>query len=91
MRAASAIGSDREGDDLLTGGLGADEFRFFASDGAGHDTVSDFQTGEDSFRLYSLTIDSVTDAGVENTLITFSSGATVTLLGVTGIDEQDLF
>ncbi len=34
-----------EGDDLLTGGAGADLFRFAAGDG--HDTITDFVSGED--------------------------------------------
>jgi len=88
----------RAGNDDLTGGAGADQFRFFATDGADSaDTIADFTVGEDGFRLYSLTVDSVVDVdtdgagGADATLVTFSSGATATLLGVTGIDEADLF
>lgn len=90
--------SGGSGNDTLTGGGGADEFRFFSGDGvASADIVTDFETGTDSFRLFSLTVQSVADADVDSdtltddTLVTLSNGATVGLIGVTGLLEDDLF
>jgi len=84
------------GDDLLIGGIARDSFEFAAGDG--DDTIEDFQVDTDTFVLLGdLTIDSVEDTdtdgggGADATLVTFDSGDTVTLLGLVGLDEDDLF
>jgi beta-glucanase (GH16 family) len=71
------------GDDRLTGGSGADTF--ILNRGDGHDTITDFGNGGDV-----LDLSSFTSAGLKPTLIAhgsdtviqFSTGESVTLLGV---------
>ncbi|MGL1861373.1 MAG: hypothetical protein OCC46_02490 [Pseudodesulfovibrio sp.] len=69
-----------EGDDTLTGGAGADYFSFRADDG--HDTITDFNPGEDSLNFQGATYDLLnvyTQDG--NTIIQYAN-TTVTLEGV---------
>ncbi len=77
------------GDDWLASGFGADTFVFAPGDG--HDTIGDFSFSEtfDTLRLVDgLTVANVTqDSG--NTLITFSSGDSVTILDET-LTQADL-
>lgn len=72
------------GDDMLTGGDGADSFVMIKGDG--HDTISDFGVGgKDSLDLsafFSAKLrPAITDNGTD-TLLSFSSGESVLLLGV---------
>ena len=79
------------GNDILTGGSGGDTFIF--GPGSGNDTITDFDLGNDILSLTDgLEIDTTEDVnGDTDTLITFDSGDTVTLLGVSGIvDPGDL-
>jgi len=97
---ASAFGGPTElrggaGNDTLIGG-GDDLFIF--ADSAGDDTIDDFVVGTDSLSLLDgLTVASVSDTDadgdtiVDATLVTFGSGDTVTLLGLTGLIEDNLF
>lgn len=73
-----------KGDDTLTGGDGADTF-VFVFDG-GNDQVTDFQAGIDTLALEAgLGVSGgVEEAG--NTVVTFSDGGTVTLIGVAKAD-----
>ena len=77
------------GDDQLFSGDGADTFVFASGDG--HDTIADINFSEtfDTLRLVDgLTVANVTqDSG--NTLITFSSGDSVTILNET-LTQADL-
>ena len=72
------------GNDLLYGLAGADTFEF--GPGAGHDTVADFNTSEDFLKfdhtLFSdvnSVLNSAHDDGHGNTILTASTGDTVTL------------
>jgi len=82
-----------EGDDFLRGGFDDDAFVYAAGDG--NDTIDDFALGEDSLILQGgLTIVAVAEAGVggdagPDTILTLSSGATMTLLDVSGITDPD--
>jgi Ca2+-binding RTX toxin-like protein len=73
------------GDDQLTGGVGADIFRFGL--GSGHDVITDFGAGTDRDTLEILAYKqagvtwTVKDVGAD-TMINFSSGDSITLLGV---------
>jgi Ca2+-binding RTX toxin-like protein len=82
-------GADRidggKGDDVLTGGLGVDTFVF--RPGSGHDVISDFGShGEhdvlDLSALYAAGGKAAISMVGSDTLIKFSSGDDVTLLGV---------
>jgi len=90
--------SGGEDDDTLIGGAGADRFHFLSFDGAGsNDLINDFEVGVDTFLLSGLSVASVADADVDgdalvdDTLVTFSNGATVGLIGVISLQESDLF
>src|SRR5262249_59262020 len=61
----------KEGDDLLTGGAGSDTF-VYSRTGAQHDTVTDFQQGQDVIDLASANIGSF--ATVQQLLSTDSEG-----------------
>ncbi|WP_193182289.1 DUF4347 domain-containing protein [Nisaea sediminum] len=72
------------GDDTLVGGDGADSFIF--EFGGGNDTVADFTAGTDALVLRSgLTVASGTETA-GNTVVTFSDGGTVTVIGVSKTD-----
>ncbi|WP_193186591.1 DUF4347 domain-containing protein [Nisaea sediminum] len=72
------------GDDTLSGGEGADTFVF--SFGGGNETVSDFAAGTDTLALESgLGVSGGTEVN-GNTVVTFSDGGTVTIIGVQKAD-----
>lgn len=80
------------GNDLFIGDDGADVFEFAAGTGVDADTITNFNVGVDSFSLDGLAIDSVTELeDASGTVVTFDSGDAVLLVGVTDIDETDLF
>lgn len=86
------------GDDVMFGGHGADRFVFDGGGGiADRDVIRDFTVGEDAFELTDVTIQSLmtsdadADGQTDDTMITFSSGATAALIGVTIMDETDIF
>ncbi len=81
------------GEDILTGGSGSDTFVF--GPGSGDDTITDFDLANDALSLDGLVIEELTEEDVDgdgdlDTEVTFDSGDTVTLLGVSGITEGDL-
>ncbi len=82
------------GNDRMTGGDGADDFIF--QNGNGYDTIVDFQVGTDRLVIEAITIRSLTEKDVNNdrimdTIVTFGSGGgNVTLLGVSGLTEEEL-
>jgi ELWxxDGT repeat protein len=82
------------GDDILFGGSGADLFAFAA--GSGDDEIGDFVLNTDHLTLSGITIASTSEVdgnndSIADTLVTFSSGDTVLLAGVTGVtDSGDL-
>lgn len=86
-----------EGNDVSTGGTGADRFEFNLSDGGtSADTITDFAVGEDSLGLIGLAISEMQEIdlrtdGVIDSRIVFDNGATLDLLGVSGVDQSDLF
>jgi Ca2+-binding RTX toxin-like protein len=76
------------GNDLLTGGAGADTFVF--APGFGKDTVTDYHAGEDVVEIdhtifadFSALAAQAADDGLGNTIITVDAGNTITLVGVT--------
>ena len=81
------------GNDFLAGGAGDDIFVFGAN--SGDDRIEDFNLAEDILRL----TDGVTIAGTAeqdadgngalDTVATLSDGATVTLLGISGLSDPD--
>lgn len=84
------------GDDELTGGAGADVFVFNDYDNEGADTITDFEDGVDTIKIYTdsgLTFSDLTinDLGSAGTEITWGDGTTITLEGVdhTLIDSSD--
>ncbi len=85
---AGGDGADRiegnRGDDVLSGGAGADTFVF--SFGDGNETVTDFAAGTDTLALQNgLGVSGGAESG-GNTLVTFSDGGTVTVIGVSKTD-----
>ncbi len=77
------------GDDLLTGGTGADVFVF--DNGAGNDTILDFEVGSDGIELQggvTITnmseVDTTGDTNVDSTLVELSDGSEVVLENVLG-------
>jgi len=77
--ADTLLGAD--GDDMLSGGTGADLFVFAA--GGGQDTLTDFDAAQgDRLGLSGGLTYTVAANGAGNAVITFSSGDTLTLLGV---------
>ena len=83
-----------DGNDILVGGKGSDTFIF--GPGSGDDTITDFDLGNDVLSLTDgLVISGTSEEDVDgdsvlDTVVTFDSGDTVTLLGVSGITEGDL-
>jgi Ca2+-binding RTX toxin-like protein len=82
------------GDDFLVGGDGNDWFVF--SEGSGNDVIDDFTVGKDLLVLndglsiqFVETMDADND-GIIDTLVTFNSGDSVFLNGVSGFGESDL-
>ena len=87
--------ASRGGNDYLVGGGGADSFVF--GTGTGNSQIEDFVVGQDLLRLENgVTIASSTksttdgDTFNDTTVVTLSTGATVTLYGVTGIGSASL-
>ena len=80
--------ASRGGNDYLKGGGGADSFVF--GTGTGDSQIEDFVVGQDLLRLENgVTITSLEEID-DTTIVTLSTGATVTLLGVTGIGSASL-
>ena len=90
------------GNDSLYGGADADEFRYFReTDGrviAGVDQIFDFVRGIDKIGLAGWTpgtsfaaIQPLISVQNGSSIITFSAGNTVTLVGVTGLTAADFF
>ncbi|MFQ5948936.1 MAG: calcium-binding protein [Acidimicrobiia bacterium] len=84
-----------DGNDILTGGKGSDTFVF--GPGSGDDTITDFDLDNDVLSLTGgLVISDTSEEDVDgdsvtDTVVTFDSGDTVALLGVSGItDPGDL-
>ena len=79
------------GNDTLTGGAGSDTF-FFTNQGAvnpGNDQITDFVLGTDSILLggtLAYSANPISTSGA-NTILTLTSGNTITLIGVTGINN----
>lgn len=76
------------GADTLTGGKGADTFVFEA--GKGHDMVTDFDLGTDMISI--INVDETIAFTIEETSIgttVIYDNASITLLGVYGLDEID--
>jgi len=70
------------GDDVLAGGAGADRIDLRGLE-VGNDTVSDFSASDgDKILIESGTLGSITADAANNTVITLSDGATLTLSGV---------
>ena len=84
-----------EGDDTTFGGLGSDTFVFGAN--SGNDVIGDFEVGTDGLMLNDgLLIDSFAELDTNgdatlDTVVTFSDGATATLLDVDSILDSDDF
>lgn len=85
------------GDDILTGGSGDDTFIFGPGSGSDNDTITDFNLDNDILSLTDgLMISDISDDkdvdgdSVLDTVVTFNSGDTLTLLGVSGATEGDL-
>jgi len=78
------------GDDLLSGGTGADVFHFGRLEGK--DTITDFNTAEDSIiiddglRVQRTKIQDVNRDGVNDLILTLNFGTTITLLGVSDVN-----
>jgi Ca2+-binding RTX toxin-like protein len=83
----------RGGNDTLFGGTGADTFVY--ADGGGADTIMDFNRAEgDKIDLTGVSsiltfADIQFNSSVGNTVITFSAGNTLTLNGVTSLQQSD--
>jgi serralysin len=81
------------GNDSLTGGDGADVFVFESAKTGGKDTIADFDLAEDAFKFSVSTMADALDTARQvgsNTLITFSSSASVLILGFDVADVVDL-
>jgi hypothetical protein len=77
-------------DDMFTGGGGSNRFEF--ATGSGQDTIADYDPATDVLA----TTDGMKEASVEetansDTLVTFDTGDSVLLVGVTGVAGSDLF
>ncbi|WP_164934398.1 Ig-like domain-containing protein [Bradyrhizobium zhanjiangense] len=85
----------RGGADTLTGGNGSDTFVY--ADGGGADTITDFDRSQgDTIDLTGLSgiftladVQSKSTASAGNTIINFGSGNTLTLIGVTSLQQSD--
>jgi len=77
------------GNDEMTGNGGADSFVFDMN--SGHDTITDFELGVDTFDLEGgQTISSLSASGPD-TLVTFGDGSTVLLQNLVVADQTQLF
>lgn len=80
------LSGDR-GNDLLSGGEGAD--LFILAPGGGADTISDFEHGTDHLQL-AAGLGSYTTASVSGGIVlSFTTGETLTVLGVPALDASD--
>ncbi|MCK1528422.1 hypothetical protein IVB15_12010, partial [Bradyrhizobium sp. 182] len=85
----------RGGADTLTGGNGSDTFVY--ANGGGADTITDFdRTQGDNIDLTGLSgiftladVQSKSTVSAGNTIISFGSGNTLTLIGVTSLQQSD--
>ena len=85
----------RGGADTLTGGNGSDTFVY--ADGGGADTITDFDRSQgDTIDLTGLSgiftfadVQSKSTLSAGNTIINFGSGNTLTLIGVTSLQQSD--
>ncbi|MEZ2144665.1 Ig-like domain-containing protein [Bradyrhizobium sp. DN5] len=85
----------RGGADTLTGGNGSDIFVY--ADGGGTDTITDFDRSQgDTIDLTGLSgiftladVQSKSTVSAGNTIINFGSGNTLTLIGVTSLQQSD--
>ncbi|MGL3111430.1 Ig-like domain-containing protein [Bradyrhizobium sp. BR 1432] len=85
----------RGGADTLTGGNGSDTFVY--ADGGGADTITDFDRSQgDTIDLTGLSgiftladVQSKSTVSAGNTIINFGSGNTLTLIGVTSLQQSD--
>ena len=82
------------GNDLLTGGAGNDIFSYDLAQNEGSDTIVDFSDAADKINITGGTYADLTiaaGADVGDTLVTLSSGTTITLKGVSAanINEND--
>ncbi|WP_164940881.1 Ig-like domain-containing protein [Bradyrhizobium zhanjiangense] len=85
----------RGGADTLTGGNGSDTFVY--ADGGGADTITDFDRSQgDTIDLTGLSgiftfadVQSKSTLSAGNTIINFGSGNTLTLMGVTSLQQSD--
>ncbi len=78
------------GNDVFTGGDGNDAFAF--TSGSGDDMITDFTVGSDFLVLADgMSVDNFVEQG-SDTLVSFDTGDSVLLVGVTGVtDANDLF
>lgn len=79
------------GDDTMTGNAGDDVFDFVATDGTGasfggDDVITDFRVGRDGLAFGAAENWSITSAADADLVLTSTSGATITLAGVTTAD-----
>jgi Ca2+-binding RTX toxin-like protein len=77
--------------DLFVGGGGSDTFNF--AGGAGNDTIADFELGTDLLAITDgIHRASAQETSNNDTLVSFDTGDSVLLVGVTGVtDPNDLF
>lgn len=78
--------------DMLVGGSGGDTFNF--ATGSGNDTIADFEAGIDSLHITdTMGVASVREISSNDTLVSFDTGDSVLLVGVTGVSDpnNDLF
>ena len=82
---SDAFATGNLGNDLLTGGSGADTFGFSLPNSgiaSGNDTITDFNVGEGDRLLITGQSYAVASNGAGGTLLTLSSGGTINLLGI---------
>jgi hypothetical protein len=75
--------------DLLVGRGGSDTFSFAA--GSGNDTIADFTPGSDVLAIAADMGDADVQAQGSDTLVSFDSGDSVLLVGVSGVTDAELF
>ena len=75
------------GNDVMSGGGGADVFAFSVS--GGKDTITDFQSGTDKILAYDMSAVTLSSS-VNGLVVTFSPGNNVTLNGVTALNPGDI-
>lgn len=84
------------GDDQLTGGAGHDRFDFTQMRGIGNDTITDFVHGEDllvlgeAMNVRQVKTGDFNGDGVTDSRVQFTTGGSVTLLGLTSFGSSDV-